>query len=194
MLYTGLDLPDLKRFTPRFGPSSGVRFIFVDIDLSLMNAGTETPCVAALETKYSKIRAVGLYFRTENLESAAEMPFLSSSRSKAPSANVMGFHLSFAWARIASSKSVICAVMHLLTLCSSTALRSGTCAIRRKILIRGAKELHHSYILIPGALECLRMSIHYDELITAFLDKVLLEEVKSVLCRVRLQLEPCEIC
>ncbi len=110
----------------------------------MTNAGTETPCLDALETKYSKIRAVGLYFLTENFEFAAEMFLLSSSRSKAPSAKVMGFHLSFAWAKMACSKSVICAVMHLLTLCSSIALRSGSWAILKKVLIRGAKELHHS--------------------------------------------------
>jgi hypothetical protein len=80
----------------RFAPSSGVRFFFIDGDLSTANAGTETPYFAALETEYSKMRAAGLYFRTENFESAAEMSLLSSSRSKAPSANVMDFHLSFA--------------------------------------------------------------------------------------------------
>jgi hypothetical protein len=79
MLYTGLDLLDLKRFTPRFGPSSIVRLFLMEGDLLVTNAGTETPCFAALETKYSKIRAVGLYFLTENFESAAEMSLLSSS-------------------------------------------------------------------------------------------------------------------
>ena len=55
MLYTGLALPDLKRFMPRFGPLSDVRFSFVESDLSVTNAGTEKPCFDALETKYSKI-------------------------------------------------------------------------------------------------------------------------------------------
>ena len=128
MLYVGLDLPALKRFVPRFNPSSGVLLFLTKGDLLVTNAGAETPCLAALETKYSRIRAVDLYFLTENFESAAEISRLSSSRSKAPSAKVMGFHLSFAWAKIASSKSVTYAVMHLLTLCSSSALRSIACA------------------------------------------------------------------
>jgi hypothetical protein len=129
MLYTGLDLPDLKRFTLRFGFSCGVRLFLSEVDLLVTIAGAENPCFAALEIKYSKMRAVGLYFLNENFESAAEMSLLSSSRLKAPFANVMGFHLSFAWAKMASSKSVIYAVMHLLTLCSSSVLRSVPCAI-----------------------------------------------------------------
>jgi hypothetical protein len=70
MLYTGLDLPDLKRFS--------VRLFLMEGDLLLVtNAGTEKPCFAALKTKNSKMRAVGLYFLTENFESAAEMSLLS---------------------------------------------------------------------------------------------------------------------
>ncbi len=116
MLYIGLDLPALKRFVPRFNPSSGVLLFLAEGDLLVTKAGAATPCFAALETKYSRMRAVGLYFLAENFESAIETSRLSSSRSKAPSAKVMGFHLSFAWAKMASSKSVTCAVMHLLTL------------------------------------------------------------------------------
>ena len=73
----------------------------------MTNAGTETPYFDALETKYSRMRAVGLCFRTENFESAAEMSLLSSSRSKALSARVVGFYLSLACAKAACSKSVI---------------------------------------------------------------------------------------
>jgi hypothetical protein len=123
-------LLELKRFVGRFRFSSDTRFFLVDDDFSLTKDGTGTFCLLALDVRYSRMRTVGLYFLAANLKSAAEMSLLSSPRSNAPSASVMGFHLSFACAKIACSKSVISAVIsaviHLLTCCRSTALRSSS--------------------------------------------------------------------
>jgi hypothetical protein len=75
MWYTQRGLFVLKRFVVRFAASSAVLFFFIYGDLSVTNGGTETFCFAALEVKYSKMRAVGLYFLTANFESAAEISF-----------------------------------------------------------------------------------------------------------------------
>jgi len=65
------------------------------------------------------MRAEGLCFLTANFASEVEISRLSSSSSNAPSAKVMGFHLSETCAKIACSKSVISDVMHLLNFCNS---------------------------------------------------------------------------
>ncbi len=140
--YSGRYLLVLKRFEWLLVTSSEARFFLTKGDFSVTNEGKETLCFVALEeVKYSKMRAVGLYLLRANLESAAEMSLFSSSRSNTLSASVMGFHLSLA---CACSKSVTCAVMHLLTRCYSLLLWSWACEILRKVLIGGVKELHHS--------------------------------------------------
>jgi hypothetical protein len=131
---------------------SETRFLVAEGDFSVTKDGTGTFCLLALARRYSKMSAVGLYFLPANLASAAEMSFFNSSKSMAPSARVMGLHLSFACTRTACSKSVICAVMHLFTRCCSTVPRSSSCEIVRKALMSGPKELHHSYRLVPGTL------------------------------------------
>ena len=73
--------------------ASDARFFFTAVDFNNMKAGSGTCCVSDLEVRYSKMRAVGLYFLTANLASEVEMSRLSSSKSKKPSAKVMGFYL-----------------------------------------------------------------------------------------------------
>jgi hypothetical protein len=69
---------------------------FPELGLTVANDGAGIPWFDALEMRYSNMRADGLYFLTENFASAEEMSFLSSSRSNAPSARVIGYHLSLA--------------------------------------------------------------------------------------------------
>ena len=119
----GRCLPLRKRFVWLSVRPSDARFFFTTVDFDDMKVGSGTCCLIALEVRYSRMSAVGLYFLTANFASELEISRLSSSRSKSPSANVMGFHLSETCAKMACSKSVICDVMHLLTRCSSVSPR-----------------------------------------------------------------------
>jgi hypothetical protein len=100
---------------PALVESSDDRFFFSVKDLDRMKEGRETCCRSAHDVRHSTMRAEGLCFLTANFTSEVEISRLSSSSSNAPSAKVMGFHLSETCAKIACSKSVICDVM---TLCN----------------------------------------------------------------------------
>jgi hypothetical protein len=63
----------LKRFDKRFAVSSDGLFFFTMGDLERMKEGSSTYCLAALDVKYSRIRAEGLYCLTANFTSDVEM-------------------------------------------------------------------------------------------------------------------------